>query len=396
MNTAAIDRQMQTYVDNAELSGCALIVRQRGQLVYQNTWGFANLKSGTPITYNSIYRMMSMTKCITAAGILKLMDSGELSIDDPILRFIPEFKDMRVSCDSRYVYRDGMGMISLLPKLLLFNMRRVHTEPAVRQITIRDLLSHSSGLEQGVVGLIAMMKDKRIRETLTQQAEKYARYALDFHPGTGTGYSPIAGFDMLTLVIERITGANAEEYLRSALFEPLDMKDTTFFLREEQRSRLVSVYKRKKNTLVDVTNTNEDMDGMLHRGPGYIAGSGGLYSTITDYEHFAQMLCNEGTYGGKQILKPETVELMHTEAPARHLEPEPGYVWGLGVKIRQNREKGQYAPTDGTYGWSGAFGTHFFVSPKDKLDCVFATNRTDLNGSGSYISKRLEELVFML
>ena len=194
--------------------------------------------------------------------------------------------------------------------------------------------------------------------------------------------------------IEVVSGMDAAEYFQREIFEPLGMTDSSFWPTEAQKARLVHAYKRKKGKLVDVTGTKEDMDGMLHRGPGYIAGCGGLFSTLTDYDRFVQMLANGGTYRGKVILKPETVERMHTEAPAMHLEPDPGQVWGLGVKIRQDPEKGKLPVTAGTYGWSGAFGTHFFISPADKLSCVWVTNRTDLGGSGSYISAKIEELVF--
>lgn len=389
-----IDQTVSEYIKNKEISGGALLVRKAGEVVYQNKWGYADVAAGAPVEYDSIYRMMSMTKPVTAVGILKLMDRGLITLDDPLSKFLPQFKDMEVCADKRYEFKPGMNMLSLLQKLLFFRMDRVKTVPADREITIRDLLSHSSGLAQGIVGLIAMMKDKSVRESLSQQADVFSRYVLDFQPGTGTGYSPLAGFDMLTRVIEVVSGMDAAEYFQREIFEPLGMTDSSFWPTEAQKARLVHAYKRKKGKLVDVTGTKEDMDGMLHRGPGYIAGCGGLFSTLTDYDRFVQMLANGGTYRGKVILKPETVERMHTEAPAMHLEPDPGQVWGLGVKIRQDPEKGKLPVTAGTYGWSGAFGTHFFISPADKLSCVWVTNRTDLGGSGSYISAKIEELVF--
>lgn len=387
---------MERYISNQEIPGGALIVRKNGQIVFQNKWGFANIASRKPVEYDSVFRMMSMTKCVTAVGVMMLIEQGKLGLDDPISKYIPAFRNMRVASDKRYEFTQGMKMADILPKLLFFQMSKVKTVPAQREITIRDLLSHSSGLEQGIVGLLAMMKDKHPRETLAQQAEKYAAYALDFQPGTGTGYSPVASFDMLAYIIEIVSGRDAVEYFQNEIFEPLEMTSTTFWPDTEQRSRMVSVYKLIKGTLKDVTDTKEDMDGALHRGKGYISGSGGLFSTLTDYERFAWMLCNGGSYNGRRLLKPETVALMHTEAPAMHLEPEPGFVWGLGVKIRQDPACGGSPCTKGTYGWSGAFGTHFFVSPEDNLDCVWLVSRSDLNGAGSYISNKVEELVFGL
>ena len=295
---------------------------------------------------------------------------------------------------ARYRWHDGVKMGELLQKALFFRMERVKTVPAEREITIRDLLSHSSGLEQGMIGLLAMLKDRRERVDLVAQAERYAQYPLDFQPGCGTGYSPLAGFDVLARVIEVLSGMDAAQYYKANIFQPLGMQDTAFHLNEEQKKRLVHVYCRKNGKLVDVTGSKEDLPKKFHFGERYICGAGGLYATLTDYGAFAQMLQNGGSYRGTQILKSETVQLMCTEAPVKHLEPEPGFVWGLGVKIRQDPVRGGSAATKGTYGWSGAFGTHFFVSPADDLNCVLMLNRSDLDGAGSYISKKVEELVF--
>ena len=265
-----IDQTISGYVKNNEISGGALLVRKAGEIVYQNKWGYADVAAGTPVEYDSIYRMMSMTKPVTAVGILKLMDQGLLALDDPLSKFLPQFKDMQVCADKRYEFKPGMNMLSLLQKLLFFRMDRVKTVTADREITIRDLLSHSSGLAQGIVGLIAMMKDKSVRESLSQQADVFSRYVLDFQPGTGTGYSPLAGFDMLTRVIEVVSGMDAASFFQRKIFALLEMTDSTFWPTEAQKARLVHAYKRKKGKLVDVTGTKEDMDGMLHRGPAIL------------------------------------------------------------------------------------------------------------------------------
>ena len=224
---------------------------------------------------------------------------------------------------------------------------------------------------------------------------RYSRYALDFQPGTATSYSPLAGFDILGYIVGKVSGMGIENYLREEIFVPLEMKDIFFYPDPEQKNRIVRLYKRKKEKLVDITDTKEDTHSFMRHGNHHIeSGSGGLYGTITDYEKLSEMLCNEGNFNGKQFLRPETVQLMHTEAQSRHLEAEPGQVWGLSVKIRQDpKAAGSFAHA-GTYGWSGAFGTHFFVCPAKKMEAVFMTNRSDLGGSGSYISRKVEELVF--
>ena len=186
-----------------------------------------------------------------------------------------------------------------------------------------------------------------------------------------------------------------EEYVQKNICEPLEMKDTTFFLNEEQRTRLVDLYIRKKERLVNVTGSEKDLYSVMNmEKEAFEAGCGGLYSTVEDYEHFAEMLLNEGTYYGKRILKQKTVRMMCSEGGYVHLEKDPGLVWGLGVKIRTEPEKCGSAATKGTYGWSGAFGTHFFISPEDRLEAVFMTNRADMDGASSPVSREIEKAVF--
>lgn len=296
--------------------------------------------------------------------------------------------------DERYVFEPEK--LKKLPLMLLtFRMDKVKSKPAQREITIRDLLSHSSGLQQGLVGLLAMTKEIREYKTLREHVLHYTKHCLDFEPGTGTGYSPLAGFDILGYVVSVVSGRSLAEFIEEEICVPLHMKDTTFFLSEEQKPRLVDVYKRKNNQLIKVTGTKDDMAGFMHEKEiCFEHGCGGLFSTLDDYANFGEMLLGNGNFRGGQLLKPETVELMHTEAPMQHLEPEPGFVWGLGMKIRQDPKKANVSATEGTYGWSGAFGTHFLISPKDDLEVVFMMNRSDIGGSGSYISAKVEELVF--
>ena len=394
MSIQEIDRAMQRYVDNRELAGGALIVRKNGELVYQNKWGCADLASKTPLEYDSIYRMMSLTKLAVAVAVMKLVEEGRLSLDTPLSAYLPAFASPRVVADPRYTAHPNDPPDAFLQLILDFDKDDVKTVPADRELTIRDLLSHSSGLEMGVYGMLRMLKYPVLRRSLEQTAELYAGYPLDFQPGTGTGYSGFSSFDVALRVCEIVSGMEAKDFMEQTVFAPLDMKDSGFVLRPEQENRLVRVYKRENEDLKDVTGTAEDLQGFLHLESGYPSGSGGLYSTLEDYDKLGAMLCAEGMVNGSAYLKPETVRRMATEAPRLHLEPEPGYVWGLGVKIRQNREKGGFVATEGTYGWSGAFGTHLFVSPKDRLECVFCSNRSDAGGSGFYISRAIEDMVF--
>lgn len=386
MDIKQIDEIMEAYVNNQEMAGGALFVRQGENILYRQKWG--------EVEFDSIYRMMSLTKCITAVAVMICVERGLIGLDEPLSTYIPEFKEMKVMDDERYVFEPEK--LKKLPLMLLtFRMDKVKSKPAQREITIRDLLSHSSGLQQGLVGLLAMTKEIREYKTLREHVLHYTKHCLDFEPGTGTGYSPLAGFDILGYVVSVVSGRSLAEFIEEEICVPLHMKDTTFFLSEEQKPRLVDVYKRKNNQLIKVTGTKDDMAGFMHEKEiCFEHGCGGLFSTLDDYANFGEMLLSNGNFRGGQLLKPETVELMHTEAPMQHLEPEPGFVWGLGMKIRQDPKKANVSATEGTYGWSGAFGTHFLISPKDDLEVVFMMNRSDIGGSGSYISAKVEELVF--
>lgn len=394
MDAQDIKRTIDAYLKNEELAGGALLVRCGEKILYENTFGYADIAAGIPLAEDSVYRLMSMTKPITAAAVMQLAEQGKIELDAPLSRYLHGFTKTRVVDDKRYAYHEGMTFFSLLPGLLTFHLKAPHTVPAEREITIRDLLSHASGLEQGIYGLIHMKLDKSKRESLADLEKKYSTMPLDFQPGKGSGYSPLAGFDMLARVVEVVSGLPFDEYLQKNLFAPLKMHDTAFRLNEEQSTRLVHVYKREKKGLKDVTSTPEDMDSLLKRGDHYTAGCGGLFSTLHDYDRFAHMLLNDGELDGVRILQPETVQLMHRESSLDYPEPDPGCVWGLGMKIRKNPQKAKSTCTAGTYGWSGAFGTHFFVSPQDNLSAVWMMNRSDIDGADSYISKKVEELVF--
>lgn len=392
MNTQIIKNGIDKLFSEGEIPNGILSVRINDELVFRGKWGYSDIESKKQTEYTDTFRMMSMTKPVTAVTVMKLIEQGKLSLDDAVSSYLPEFRNMQVISDRRFEWKEKMNPLASLAKILLFNHLKPKTVPAEREFTIRDLLSHSSGLEQGVWGFIAMLRKREERISPKQICEeKYSKYYLDWQPGTMTSYSALAGFDVLVRLVEVVSGYDANEYFKKEIFAPLGMKDSSFF---PDRTKLVKLYKHTKNSLVDVTGKKQDVEGFIKNGKNYVCGSGGLYSTIDDYERFTRMLCNNGKIDGIRFLKSETVELMHTEACEKHLEPEPGQVWGLGMRIRQDKERGKFAPTEGTYGWSGAFGTHFIISPADKLEAVWLTNISNAGGSGSKVSKNIEELIF--
>ncbi len=393
-----IDNQMKEYLDKRALVGGALSIRKNGEVVYRNKWGYKDIKKKVPIEYDSIYYLMSMTKCITAAAVLKLIEEGRIGLEDEVSKYIPYFKHMRVSVDPKYnVFDKDLTKISLIWKGLTFNKDKVKTVAAEREIRIRDLLSHASGLQEGLVGMIQYYKTKPSDDTLGERVKYYSEYILDFQPGSKALYSPIAGFDILGYIVEKVSGIGFGEYLKKYIFDPLEMEDTTFYLNNNQAKRLATVYKIKGRRFVNIAGTKNDLNKMLHiKNKIYESGSAGLYGTLDDYDQFVQMLCDEGQYNNKiWILKPETVKLMHTEAQELHLELMPGLTWGLGVIIRMDPKRAGSLAYEGTYGWSGHYGTHFFIWPEGKLTAVFMTNGI-IGGAGSYILKKLEDLIFTI
>lgn len=398
MDNDLINTQMKKYFDDGALVGGALLVRKNGKEIYRNKWGYLDLKRKIPIQYDSIYPLMSMTKCITSVAVLKLIEEKVIDLDDEISKYIPDFKSMRVCVDPKYQAFDenSIKMSRLIWNFITFQRDKIKTVPAKREITIRDLLSHASGIQEGLVGFIQYYKTKPSDKSLEERVMDYSKYILDFHPGEKALYSPIAGFDILGYIVEKVNGMRFGEYLKKEIFEPLEMKDTTFFPSDEQRKRLATVYYRNGKRFVKVKGTKNDLYKMLRvKSKVYEAGCGGLYGTLDDYDHFVQMLCNEGLYRGRRILKPETVRLMRTQAQNGRLEFMPGLSWGLGVIIRVDPKRaGSFLPR-GSYGWSGHYGTHFFICPEEKLTAVFMTNGVD-GGSGSYVLKKIEELVFKI
>ena len=385
VNIQKIERTAEGYLRNREITGGILIVRRGSEVLYRQAWGYADAASRKPVSYDHLWRMMSMTKPVTAAAVMQLAERGLIDIDRPVSDWIPAFGSPRVADDDRYrgedPFRNRDG----------FTPGDVKTVPASRPMTARDLLTHTSGLEQGPVGQMcgAFRGERR---TLADVVEHYAAWPLDFDPGTQTGYSPQAGFDVLLRLAEIVSDMPAGEYLRKNLFDPLEMESACFFPSPEDLARTVALVRRENGDLLDVTEEGEVYGHLALLGSSYTAGGAGLYATAEDYDHFTEMLACEGERKGIRVLKPETVRLMRTEAPYRKFGG--GCVWGLGMMIRKDPVlTGSPCPA-GSFGWSGAFGTHFVVSPSDGTSFTWVTNRTDLNGSSSYISAKMEELVY--
>lgn len=356
-----IHTTMQHYIDNGQIAGAVTLVARKGRVVHFQAHGLVDVESKKPMTTDTIFRMASSTKPVTAVAIMMLMEEGKVRLNDPVARFIPEFKDMKVA-----VTKPGESEVELVP--------------AKRAITIRDLLTHTSGLGSGGASskeISKLLRAKKPTDTLADFIPRLATVPLDFQPGTQWRYSGLAGMDVLGRVVEIASGLTFDQFLRQRLFDPLGMKDTFFALPEDRQTRLAPTYRRTAKGL----EKSDLLRGLF--GKAYFSGAGGLASTAEDYFRFAQMLVNGGRLNGERLLSPRTVELYSSnhvgDMFAGQLGRPPGIGFGFGVEVVQDAVKAGWRRSNGSYGWDGAFGTTFIVDPKEQMVAVLMVqtpNRT--------------------
>jgi CubicO group peptidase (beta-lactamase class C family) len=302
---------------------------------------------------DDIFRMMSSSKSVTAVAVLMMMDEGKLSLNDKVSRYIPTFKDPKVA-----VAPAGAKDAS-----------QVKLVPAEREITIKDLLTHTSGLSSflGLVegagpGSLVNKIERKPDVTLADFIPRLGSAALDFQPGTKWAYSAFDGIDVLLRIVEITSGKSADEFLRERIFKPLDMRDTHFNVPPEKKARLVNIYSGKDGNFTVEKH-------LLGEGPWtYTSGAAGLFSTVHDYLQFEQMLLNRGTLNGHRLLKPETVALMSRNHVGKLFAGwipaiSAGFGFGLGVSVLEDREKGSGRGA-GAFGWGGAYGTENWADPE--------------------------------
>jgi CubicO group peptidase (beta-lactamase class C family) len=307
------------------------------------------------MTKDAIFRIASMSKPVTGIAIMMLMEEGKIRLTDPVSKFIPEFKDLKVAVAEAKAQGPGPVLRSLDPVFA--------TVPASREITIRDLLTHVSGLVSGTVSSAEAAKAPRQpNETLAEYIPRLATLPLEFQPGSRWSYSPGAGFDTLGRIVEIISRQNFDQFLRQRIFDPLGMKDIYFYPAENQTPRQATIYRKTEKGLEKQANPNVQPSRV------YFSGAGGLSSTAEDYAKFGEMLVNGGILNGKRLLSPKTVELMSAIYVPDTVQGRPkGRGFGLSVQVVNDPVAANYRVSEGSYGWDGAFGTHFWVDPKEKM-----------------------------
>jgi CubicO group peptidase (beta-lactamase class C family) len=344
-----------------EISGAVTLVARRGKVVHFEANGVMDLDSKKPMTKDTLFKLASSSKPVTALAVLILMEEGKLKLTDPVSKYIPEFKNPRVTVEAERLADPMVDHPATVP--------RTYTIPADREIMIVDLLTHTSGLASGgpsAAEMSKLMRERKPTETLADFIPRLAVLPLDFQPGTKWRYSGLAAFDTLGRIVEIVSGMTFDQFLRVKLFEPLGMNDTFFNVPEKDQARLATIYSHSEKGL------EKPEHPLLIGSPAYFSGAGGLVSTVADYFQFAQMLCNGGAWNGKRILSPWTVELMMSNNVGDLFlgqagRPPKGVGFGLGGEVILNNAEARMRKPNGSYGWDGAFGTYWWVNRREQM-----------------------------
>jgi CubicO group peptidase (beta-lactamase class C family) len=346
---AQIDERMKEFVEEKQIAGAVTLVARDGKIVYLGAVGLADIEENRPMREDTLFAIASMTKPITATAVMILRDDGKLSLDDPVAKYLPEFKDATLN-----------------------------GKPPEKEITLRHLLTHTSGLTGS----------QQNEGSLENTAKVLAKRPLSFAAGAKWEYSP--GLSVCGRVVEVVSGQPFDRFLRERVFQPLGMNDTTFNPTAEQQKRLARLYKpsQDKKSLEEASHWLNDLSGDRTPNP-----SGGLFSTAADMARFYQAILNGGELGGRRIVSPESVkEMTSVQTPDLTTGFTPGNGWGLGWCVVREPQGVSHMLSAGTYGHGGAFGTQGWVDPQRKMIFVLMIQRTEFgNSDASEIRQTLQQ-----
>lgn len=348
------------------ISGCSVLVKQNGNTLFKKHFGTLSAENAAPISDDTIFRLASMTKPITAVAAMIAVEKGVLDLDDEIEKYLPAFKDM---------------FIIKLENGVAVKDRDVTIKP-----TVRHLLSHSSGIHSGIaLEYYDPRTPAEAKKTLAGSVDYYAECGLETEPSQTFNYSPFAGFDIIARIIEIVSDMPYDEFLKKNIFEPCKMFDTGFIPSDDQWKRLIPMHSKENGKSV----VKEMEEGCIFGDypVQHFLGGAGLFSTVNDYSNFAEMLLNDGVFDGKQILSSDSISEMHTPQISEEIMPG-SQQWGLSVRIVT---KPEYINLPvGSYGWSGAYGTHFWVDPENKITAIYMKNSQYDGGSGAVTAANFE------
>jgi len=373
-----IDLMTQKYIDEGKLPGALTLVARRGKIAHFECQGRMDIEADKMVSEDTIYRIYSMTKPITSVALMMLYEDGHFQLDDPVSRFVPSFEHMEV-------YISG-------------NKDEYKTQPADRQITIRDLLTPTAGLTYGFMRtsvVDALYRDKGVEEskTLGEMVSKLTELPLLFTPGSRWNYS--VATEVCGYLVELISGEPFDQFLQEQIFEPLGMVDSGFSVPENKVHRFAANYERTADNGLQLADSPET--SRYTQEVTYFSGGGGLVSTARDYLRFAQMLLGKGELEGERILGRKTVELMTSNhlpnngdltsmgQPVFSETPYDGIGFGLGFSVMLDPATANILGTPGEFAWGGAASTYFWIDPEEELIAILLTQ---LMPSSSYPIRR--------
>src|SRR5689334_8930589 len=361
---ARIDNLVKEYVDKKWVAGAAVLVAKNGKIVYYKGLGYDDIDKKTPMKKDAICRIASQTKAITSTAVMILYEEGKILLNDPISKYIPEFKNPKVldkfnPADTTYT-----------------------TVPAKREITIHDLLTHTSGIDYaqigskeataiyykaGVVGGIGVNKI-----LLADKMKILGGLPLMHQPGEKWTYG--LNTDLLGYLVEVVSGMSLDQFLRKMIFEPLGMKDTYFYLPKEKQNRLATLYSEDSTKHIVKDGESFELNGTMYVNypdmeGTYYSGGGGLSSTAYDYSIFMQMFLNGGEYNGKRILSRTSVRMMTSNQIGDIDFGDDKFGLGFGIVTEKGSAKTPVSP--GTFSWGGMFSSSYWIDPKEKIIAQF-------------------------
>jgi CubicO group peptidase (beta-lactamase class C family) len=360
---------VQQQIEAGTISGAVTLVARDARVVHFEAHGLRDVQSQAPMTTDTIFRIASMTKPVTGVAVLMMVEQGKIRLGDPLSRFIPEFKNVKVATPQPA------------------DRARVNSVPASREITIQDLLTHTAGLL--TVSGLGLQSPRpwplAPTDTLASYIPRLAGVPLDFQPGTRWSYSPLAGGDVLGRIVEIASGHTYDQFLKTRVFDPLGMKDTFFYVPADRRSRLVGLYDSTPGGLRPRAETVSTSSG------AFFGAAAGLQSTAEDYLRFAQMLANGGILDGHRLLRAQTVRLMASNQVGDMIGKNEesrtdgrlnrGVGQGLLVGTVEDPKAAGLRLSAGSFGLGGTFGTQVWIDPKERLVMILMIQSAPANNS---------------
>ena len=368
---ARIGAYIKNEIATSKIPGAVVMIQRRGQLAYYETFGVRDPATKAPMTADTIFRIYSMSKPVTTVAAMMLVEEGKLQLDDPVAKFIPAFKDVKVGVEKKG--DDGNMTLDLVPSR--------------RPMTVQDLMRHTSGITYGFFGEGLVKKDYVNAKIFSEDvdnagfADRIAKLPLAYQPGSTWDYSHST--DILGRVVEVVSGKSLYQFEKERILDPLGMKDTSFYVTDKAKQPLIAEPFPNDRK---IGNDAEMNDPRIARK--WESGGGGMVSTIGDYARFTKMLLNGGTLDGKRYLSPKTIAYMGSNhvgpasgvANGPYYLPGPGFGFGLGFAVRTEPGVSVMEGSVGEMNWSGAGGTTFWVDPKEEMFVVFMSQTVQHRG----------------